>query len=482
MRRRRYCWTGCFALMTTLTVVLVIGRAGAQTSTPGIQWQQPAGAADEISPHLFSSPDGQVFRLWQRAGDLRTGGGGFFLAVASPDNSWRKVLELLPKEAGVNAIDPGIGFGPSDEIAVAYQWRRHSPRTKQVRLTRSLDAGKTWTQLSLPIESSGKGFTPKPAWGHGHNLVVTWADERRVDKAWDVYVRRSPDGGNTWEQEQLLSRFPRWSEADAAVSPEILSDGQDRFWIVWMGLRNGRSSYYLSRSSDGGRTWTDPLSLTGQSLSVYGQRFVRAGERFLLVWQDTVAGLNRTGLDRIYAASSTDGGVTWSPPVYVAHLTPDVKVAAGSPAVVLAQDGEAFGTWQDGRNGRDDIFVGRSLDGGRTWGPEDVRLDADEPGTAISRFPSMARAEDGRLAIAWEDDRAGHEGIYLRIRPAGRTSTWGPELLVVPPVQKKAARTPSIVWGRGGALYVAWQVWDFEPGPSAVTRKVDSRVIWPDKK
>ena len=148
------------------------------------------------------------------------------------------------------------------------------------------------------------------------------------------------------------------------------------------------------------------MALSGQSVSVFGQRLVRSGERLLLVWQDAP-----TGQDRIYAVTSGDGGVTWSSPTRVDHVPPASTAAAGSPAVILGPGAEAFVAWHDGRNGRDDVFLGRSPDGGRTWGTEDTRLDMDEPGTGVSRYPRIARAEDGRLAVAWEDDRAGHEGI-----------------------------------------------------------------------
>jgi BNR repeat-like domain len=417
-----------------------------------------------------------MFRLWQRWTDFGTGGGGIFLALASSRETWQKLLELLPSEPGVRALAPDVAFGSSKEVALAYQWRRRDPRTKQIRLARSDDGGKTWTQSSTAVESSGKGFTPKLGWGRGRSLVVVWGDERRADRAWDIYARRSPDGGGTWEPEQVLSRFPQATGDDAFVRPEMIGDGQDRFWVVWYGLRHGRSSFYLSRSADGGRTWTDPVALSGQSESVFGQRLVRSGERLLLVWQDT-----RTGQDRIYAVTSGDGGVTWSSPTRVDHVPADSRTAAVSAAVVLGPDAEAFVAWHDGRNGRDDIFVGRSPDGGRTWGTEDVRLDMDEPGTAASRFPGIARAEDGRLAVAWEDDRAGHEGIYLRVRAAGQSLAWGPEVVVAPPGPKKAARIPSVLWGRGGALYVSWEVWDFAQGPAAVTKQVDGRILFPDK-
>lgn len=474
MKRR----SGRLALVAAMMVPLLIGRLSAQT--PGQSPDPiavPSLPADEIAPRLFSDKNGDVFRMWLRGGDLRAGGAGIFLAAAGPNDTWNRILEILPTETGISALDPDVAFGPSREMAVAYQWRRHSPRTKQVRLARSLDGGKTWTQSSTPVDGSGTAFTPKLAWGRGGSLVVVWADERRHERSWDVYARRSPDGGATWEAEQLLSRFPQETIADLSARPEMVSDGQDRFWSVWVGLRRGRSSLYLSRSSDGGRTWADPVALSGQSMSVFGHRLVRAGDRLVLVWQDT-----RTGRDRIYAVASTDGGATWSAPARVDHIPSESQVDSSSPSVVLSPDGDAFAVWHDARNGRDDVFIGHSTDGGKTWGPEDVRLDMDEPGTAVSRFAKLARAEDGRLAVAWEDDRVGNEGVYVRVRSSGATPVWAPELVVAPPGPKKGARTPVLIWGKNGTLYVSWEVWNFELGQLSVTKGVGSRALAPGKK
>jgi len=477
MRRSQHRWAGYLAVAVGLVIFVVVGRLSAQTSSPVLPAPIHATApVDQIVPRLFATADGEVLRMWQTWVDLRAGGGGVFVSMASPPDAWTRLLESRPREAGVNEMEPDLALGSGKDIAVAYQWRRHAPRTKEVRVVTSSDGGKTWSRPATAVESSGKGFTPKLAWGRGRSLVVVWMDERRAEKAWDIYARRSPDGGMTWEPEQMLSRFSRSTNADLAARPEIIGDGQDRFWCVWIGLRNGQSRFYLSRSVDGGKTWTDPLPLSGQSESVFGQRLLRAGEHLLLVWQDA-----RTGKDRIYSVASADGGVTWTEPTRVDHVPSDSQFSAGPPAAVLAPDGEAFVTWHDGRNGRDDVFVTRSADSGRTWAAEDIRMDADDAGTAMSRYPKISRAGDGRLAVAWEDDRNGFEAVYARIRSAGQAGAWGPEIAVSSPAKQKANRAPSVVWGPGGALYVAWDVWDFSGGQEHPGRQIDGRVIYPDK-
>jgi len=464
------------ALVGAGAMLLLAGSShlSAQTTNPNAGSGFPGFSAstdDQVRPRLILGPKGEVFRLWQRKGDEWAGGGAVMLETASGDN-WQKLVELRSPEKGVTLRDPELAVSPSNELALIYRWWRQSPRAKQLRLARSDDGGKTWSRPEQPIDTSGQAFNPNAAWGGGKTLVVVWADERRAGRVFDVYARRSPDGGVTWGPEQLLSEFPEKTLSDAFARPRLIGDGQDRYWAVWMGIKNGRSSLYMNRSVDGGRKWTDPVSLTAESQSVFGHSLHRAGERMLLVWHDM-----RTGRDRLYAVTSNDAGVTWTAPARVDHLPESSEVAVSAPTVLLNTDGEALVAWQDARNGRDDIFLARSADGGRTWGQEDQRMDADEPGTALSRFSSLARARDGRVALAWDDDRAGLEDVYMRVRSAGERPQWGPEIRVSSPTPKLAARLPQLRWAPDGALYVAWEVWDHTAGASNLAKRIDTKVL-----
>jgi len=461
-------------------LVLVGGNLSAQTlgSSPSGFPGTTGTTQDESAPRLIPGHGAEIFRVWARAGDPRAGGGAVFLAVSRPTAPGSQpvgqtLLEIKPAEKGVNPRDPMLAVGPSGHLALAYQWVRFEPRAKQIRVALSTDGGKTWDQPATPVDSSGKAFSPQPGWTADGGLVVIWEDEGRGDRAFDVYARRSPDGGKTWEPQQLLSRFPNQRPADIYARPILVTDGGNRLWTVWVGLRDGRSSFYLNRSVDGGRTWTTPLALSGDGQSVFGHQLARSGDRLLLVWNDT-----RSGHDRIYSASSDDGGAAWTPPIRVDHIPETSSTDASSASVLLGPDGQALVAWQDGRNGRPDIFLAKSTDGGRTWGAEDQRMDTDEPGTAVSRFPKLARAKDGRVAITWEDDRDGFEAVYLRVRGAGsQAANWGPEVLATPPATKLAFRLPEVVWGEDGQLYLAWEVWDHTLSPARTTKRVDFHTL-----
>jgi len=487
MRRCRRPWVSGLSFMTAALVSLLVGdHLSAQTPAPTPPLSSPPLSSThretdpyEQAPTLFSGPNGDVLRVSYRA-NREAGSGAVIVATPSSGSALRTLVEIDPREAGITAGTPDLAVGPAGELRVAYQWWRKDPTTKQIRLALSDDGGKTWTQPTTAVDSSNKGFQPKIGWGRAKNLAVVWSDERRPApgrRVWDIYARHSPDGGQTWEPEQLLSRFPQHAITDAYFRPELLSDNQNRFWVVWVGIRSGRSRLFLSRSTDGGRTWADPLELSGQSQSVFGQRLVGSGDRLLVVWMD-----KRTGHDRIFAVTSTDGGLTWTSPSRVDHLPTELVTDAVLPAVVMTPEGEALVAWHDGRNGRDDIFVTRSVDGGRTWEGEDLRLDMDEAGTGVSRFASLARAKDGKIAVAWEDDRAGYEGVYLRVRGTGAKPQWGPEILVEPAGPKKAARTPVVLWGKDGSVYLTWEVWNYAAGPMSISKRLDGRAMVVDKK
>ena len=479
MRQSRRPWTIGLPLTTGALALLFAGhQLSAQTPQPPPLSSGPISADAslyEATPKLFAGPKGETLRLWYRS--TIPGMGGTLVATPS-SNGWQTLVDIAPPDKDVTAGNADLAVGPAGQLAVAYQWWRKMPTSsKQIRVARSTDGGKTWLQPETSLDTSGKAFTPKLAWGSDQSLVVVWADEQRSNRVWDVYARRSADGGASWEPEQLLSRFTQHTPTDAYVRPEIVSDGEKRFWSAWVGIRSSRSRVYLSRSADGGHTWTDPLELSGQSESVYNHRIVRTGEHLLVVWQD-----KRTGRERLYSVASSDGGVTWTSPTRVDHVADDLRTDAFAMTLVMSPTREVLVVWNDGRNGRDDIFAARSTDGGRTWDDKDVRVDADETGTAMSRFPSIARAADGRIAVAWEDDRAGYEGVYVRVRGSGSQPTWGPEILVEGPSQRKGARQPAVMWAKDGSLQIAWEIWDYTQGPMASTRRIDSRTVAVEKK
>src|SRR5262249_40438568 len=73
---------------------------------------------------------------------------------------------------------------------------------------------------------------------------------------WDIYYRRSTDGGQTWEPIKRLTNAPLPS-----ARPSIALAGTD-LHVVWYDLRDGNAEIYYKHSPDAGVSWTPDERLT----------------------------------------------------------------------------------------------------------------------------------------------------------------------------------------------------------------------------
>jgi hypothetical protein len=185
-------------------------------------------------------------------------------------------------------------------------------------------------------------------------------------------------------------------------------------------------SVYISRSTDGGRTWSTVL--LDQSAAPPGCDAQACGTGFLgaqialasdsagglyAVWN---AGSANGGPERIFFSSSTSGGATWSARSGVSSSPPGVQQAF--PAIVAGAPGDVRIAWMDARAsepGHPDrplwnTFYRSSTNGGATWSGEDQLSGAvhgyDYILSAGFRFPfgdffSLAIDSDGNTQAVW---------------------------------------------------------------------------------
>ena len=200
----------------------------------------------------------------------------------------------------------------------------------------------------------------------------------------DIGLSRSTDGGQTWEPMRHVMRFDEFGGLPRAQNgvgdPAILVDkNTGTIWTVaaWThGMGNGRAwsnseqgmdirktaQLVMARSDDDGRTWSQPVNVTGQ-VKDPSWYFLLQGPGSGITMDDgtLVFASQYIGADRIPNAGiiySRDHGKTWAMHTHARTNTTEAQVAEITPGVLMLN-------MRDNRGGS--RAVGTTTDLGRTW-------------------------------------------------------------------------------------------------------------------
>ena len=254
------------------------------------------------------------------------------------------------------------------------------------------DNGKTWT------------FRPRLVPGQGVPGSGFSDPEFAIDSAGNVFfseinlvnvaVSRSADRGSTWSLQNIggaLLTDRQWMEADR----------KDELYFVGNGQPGGAgggvvSGHYLSKSTDGGKTFTTsiPDSVGGQGLGD-----IRVDKRNGTVYEAHLA----SGKLSIAAFRNARAGDLHATDTNV--VAEKVDMTSHWPDFDLDPQGNLYITWSEsGKGGRAaGIWYSRSTDAGRTW----VAPVKVSTGNHTAIWPWLGVGDKGRVGIAWlEADRA----------------------------------------------------------------------------
>jgi hypothetical protein len=239
-----------------------------------------------------------------------------------------------------------------------------------------------------------------------------------------MLASRSTDGGRSWSAPTELVRDGGSAFNDKnALTADPIANGF--VYAVWDRLdRDGNGPTLLARSGNAGLSWEParviytPTAGTGVSQTI-GNRIVvlPAGpERGVLVnlftQIDTVAGGSTT---RIGIIRSTDRGLSWGAPVFIANnravatrddvTANDVRDGGVIASIAAGPDSSLWVVWHDGRfsNGaRNAIALSRSTDAGRSWS---APVAINRVATAAAFTPAVHVRADGLVGVLHYDLR-----------------------------------------------------------------------------
>jgi hypothetical protein len=163
-------------------------------------------------------------------------------------------------------------------------WYDYTPGNYEIYYKKSTNGGSTWSKDQRLTWTSGWSGYPAIAVDSSAGIHAVWSDETPGNS--EVYYKNSIDGGASWSISQRLT----WNSGISQV-PDIAVHTSGALHIVWWDSTPGNAEISYRKSTDGGAAWTTITRLTWSAGSSYGPAV--AGDylgNLHMVWYDNSPG------------------------------------------------------------------------------------------------------------------------------------------------------------------------------------------------
>jgi hypothetical protein len=366
-------------------------------------------------------------------------------------------------------VEPSVAVNPTNpnNVVGAYQQDRWSDGGSRGNvLSVTFDGGATWRTVTIPGIAACDGGI----WPRGTDPWLSFAPNGRlyyVSQSFDdpnfhtaFMVATSSDGGlswsspvavadrywgaphNTYDDKVTLTADPTDATGRTAyLTWDRYSDSPSWYvdqnsWKTRFPNNGGWSSVYLSKTTDGGITWSTPTEIykpgggnytTGPLISVLPDRSLVLT---VATWFQAKGGSAYT----TYAMSrrSKDGGKSWSTVVRGPRMTDSYAAdpVTGTPmrtgggiaeASVDPRNGTVYLVWEDGgaTYTAGNSLVSVSTNGGKTWGTP-VEVDGS---SRVSFTPMVAVTPGGTVGVSFSSFRGNGDEVSQWIATCSASCT-----------------------------------------------------------
>jgi hypothetical protein len=345
------------------------------------------------------------------------------------------------------------------------------------------------------------------------NIVGAWQQDRWTDGGANSLIAGvSMDGGATWTKVEIpgITRCGGGGEYERATDPWVsfAPNGDVYFMSQTVNTSNATNAQLVSKSTDGGLTWSDPITLIRDTkATILNDKVALTADptnsNFAYsVWTRLVfpnerasaaAGENALGFrGPTYFSRTTNGGVSWEPARMI-YDPGQVNQTIANQIVVLP-DGTLVNVFDLIYNFKNtnkvrghNVAVMRSTDKGGTWSKptivsklEQVQVTDPDTGQLVRTgdiIPDVAvDRQSGALYLVWQDARFSgghHAGIaFSKSTDGGRTWSNPVQINQVPSV---SAFTATVHVADDGTIGVSY--YDFRRNTTSQPLETDYWLV-----
>jgi len=214
---------------------------------------------------------------------------------------------------------------------------------------KSEDMGNTWGTMDWISDA----YSHRPvAHGSGSSLHIIWTCYSNED--WRVLHRCSPDGGSSW------GKITRITEPAALFREYAICVLEDTVHVLWIQREQSNWDLFYRKSLDGGRNWYPEKQLTFDAGHASAPNISGFGTDVHVVWTDGELPAPTTRLMHI---RSTDGGDSWGEVDVLEETIKEIQISdiyVSADILHVLYNGRPQGRFEE-------ALYKRSTDRGETW-------------------------------------------------------------------------------------------------------------------
>lgn len=383
----------------SMGVVAALGLGGcAKQDAPSFRPAEELNAAGDVgtAPMFAMSSSGVETAAWVSAPNGGTDGRLFIKVSDGPPVELRDSLGPIEPHG---ESPPKLAYSSDGALNALYVVTKLVPGRRfpaaALRFVRSTDGGAHWSKPVSVTDDSTFGSHNFEALYAGPDgaLYASWLDGRTGKST--VYMTRSTDGGQSWMPNVRVTA----GEACPCCRTAMASGPDGVLYLAWRKVFPGNvRDVVVARSADRGTSWEEPVRAHADDWVFDGcphagpSMQVDAKGRLHIAWWT-----GKQGAAGVWYAHSDDGARSFSNPTAlgVAEFSRPAHVQ-----MALGGQGRLIATWDDGTLATPRIVVRTSKDGGEHWSETATLSDSGR----VAGFPVVAATRE-RMTVAWSEQR-----------------------------------------------------------------------------